>query len=45
MKKSPFVYGVTVRDAAFTNREDEIKRLKSNQLNNINDDYFSSPMG
>lgn len=36
MKKSPFVYGVTVRDAAFTNREDEIKRLKSNQLNNIN---------
>lgn len=30
MKKSPFVYGVTVSDAAFTNRESEIKRLKSN---------------
>lgn len=36
MKKSPFVYGVTVSDAAFTNRENEIKRLKSNLLNNIN---------
>lgn len=36
MKKSPFVYGVTVSDAAFTNRENEIKRLKSNLMNNIN---------
>lgn len=36
MKKSPFVYGVTVSDDAFTNREKEIKRLKSNLINGIN---------
>jgi hypothetical protein len=36
MKDSPFLYGSTVSTVAFTNREDEITKLKSNLLNGLN---------
>lgn len=36
MKHSPFIYGNTVSNFAFTNREDELLRLKTNLLNGIN---------
>jgi AAA+ ATPase superfamily predicted ATPase len=36
MSGSPFSYGRTVSSAAFTDREEELSRLKSNLLNGIN---------
>jgi uncharacterized protein len=41
MKDSPFLYGSTVSSVAFTNREDEITKLKSNLLNGINTTLIS----
>ncbi|HRY31553.1 MAG TPA: hypothetical protein P5531_01140 [Bacteroidales bacterium] len=36
MQKSPFIYGNTVSETSFTNREAEVEKLKSNLLNGIN---------
>jgi len=36
MKDSPFIYGTTVSVHAFTNREQESAKLRSNLLNGIN---------
>ncbi len=36
MQKSPFIYGNTVSETSFTNREYEVEKLKSNLLNGIN---------
>ena len=36
MQKSPFIYGNTVSETSFTNRESEVEKLKSNLLNGIN---------
>ena len=36
MKDSPFIYGTTVSEYSFTNRELEMEKLKSNLLNGIN---------
>jgi len=36
MKTSPFKFGVVVSDKSFTDREDELKHLKSNFTNGIN---------
>ncbi len=36
MKDSPFIYGTTVSVSAFTNREVEAAKLRSNLLNGIN---------
>jgi len=36
MNDSPFVFGKTVSESAFTNREDEMLRLKTNMLSGIN---------
>jgi AAA+ ATPase superfamily predicted ATPase len=41
MSLSPFVYGTTVRARAFTNREEEIKRLHSNLTGGINTSIIS----
>jgi uncharacterized protein len=41
MKDSPFLYGSNVSTMAFTNREDEIIKLKSNLLNGINTTLIS----
>lgn len=41
MKDSPFLYGSTVSTVAFTNREDEITKLKSNLLNGLNTTLIS----
>lgn len=41
MKDSPFLYGSTVSTIAFTNREDEITKLKSNLLNGVNTTLIS----
>lgn len=38
---SPFAYGNTVSSTAFTNRENEVKRLKDNLLNGINTTIIS----
>jgi uncharacterized protein len=36
MATSPFIYGNTVSNAAFTNRETEVEKLRSNLLSGIN---------
>jgi len=36
MQKSPFIYGNTVSETSFTNRESEVEKLKSNLINGIN---------
>ncbi len=36
MKDSPFIYGTTVSEHSFTNRETETAKLRSNLLNGIN---------
>lgn len=36
MKDSPFIYGTTVSSHAFTNREKDAEKLKSNLLNGVN---------
>ncbi|MDF2436368.1 MAG: ATPase [Bacteroidota bacterium] len=36
MKDSPFIYGTTVSSRAFTNREKDSEKLKSNLLNGVN---------
>jgi len=36
MKDSPFIYGTTVSDHSFTNREKETEKLKNNLLGGIN---------
>lgn len=36
MKDSPFIYGTTVSQHSFTNREVEMEKLRSNLLNGIN---------
>jgi AAA+ ATPase superfamily predicted ATPase len=41
MVVSPFAYGNTVSSTAFTNRENEVKRLKDNLLNGINTTIIS----
>lgn len=41
MKNSPFIYGNTVSGAAFTNREIEVLKLKSNLINGINTSIIS----
>lgn len=41
MKNSPFVYGNTVSEHAFTNREAEIQKLSSNLINGINTSIIS----
>lgn len=41
MKDSPFIYGNTVSDHAFTNRDAEIKKLSSNLINGINTSIIS----
>ena len=41
MKDSPFVYGTTVSSHAFTNREKDVQKLKSNLLNGINTTIIS----
>jgi hypothetical protein len=41
MKDSPFIYGSTVSVQAFTNRENEIKKLHSNLINGINTTIIS----
>lgn len=41
MKDSPFIYGTTVSDRSFTNRELETAKLKSNLLNGINTTIIS----
>ena len=41
MKDSPFIFGTTVSDRSFTNRELETAKLKSNLLNGINTTIIS----
>jgi len=41
MKDSPFIYGTTVSDHAFTNSEVEVRKLSSNLLNGINTTIIS----
>lgn len=41
MKDSPFIYGTTVSDNSFTNRENESAKLLSNLLNGINTTIIS----
>lgn len=41
MKNSPFIYGSTVSDHSFTNREEETIKLKSNLLSGINTTIIS----
>jgi AAA+ ATPase superfamily predicted ATPase len=41
MKKSPFKYGTTVSEAAFTNREQEVKQLYNNLTQGINTTIIS----
>lgn len=41
MKNSPFIYGNTVSDKSFTNREKEVSKLKSNLINGINTSIIS----
>lgn len=41
MKKSPFIYGVTVSSEAFTNREKEFEQLKNNLTQGINTTIIS----
>ncbi len=41
MKKSPFVYGTSLNTHAFTNRDEEIKRLYSNLTNGVNTSVIS----
>lgn len=36
MELSPFIHGFTVSELSFTNREEEVKKLKSNLLQGIN---------
>lgn len=36
MASSPFIYGNTVSNGSFTNREVEVEKLRSNLLNGIN---------
>jgi hypothetical protein len=36
MQKSPFIYGTTVSEKSFTDREDEIRKLTDNLLGGIN---------
>jgi AAA+ ATPase superfamily predicted ATPase len=41
MKDSPFIYGITVSEHSFTNRELECAKLQSNLLNGINTTIIS----
>ena len=41
MDKSPFIYGFTVSENSFTNREDEVLKLKQNLLQGINTTIIS----
>ena len=41
MKNAPFIYGTTVSQYSFTNREQEAKRLKDNLLGGINTTIIS----
>jgi hypothetical protein len=41
MKDSPFIYGTTVSQHSFTNRENEVAKLESNLLNGINTTIIS----
>ena len=41
MKTSPFKYGVTVSDKAFTNREDEFEKLYNNLIQGTNTTIIS----
>jgi AAA+ ATPase superfamily predicted ATPase len=41
MKDSPFIYGTTVCQHSFTNRENEVAKLESNLLNGINTTIIS----
>ena len=41
MKDSPFIYGTTVSNHSFTNRETELAKLQSNLLNGINTTIIS----
>ena len=41
MKNSPFIYGKTVSNYSFTNRESELEKLQSNLLNGINTTIIS----
>ena len=41
MELSPFIYGFTVSELSFTNREDEVIKLKSNLLQGINTTLIS----
>jgi uncharacterized protein len=41
MTLSPFQYGTTVNNASFTNREDEVQKLKMNLLQGINTTLIS----
>jgi uncharacterized protein len=41
MKESPFVYGTTVSSTAFTNREEQIKKLRSNLQQGVNTTLIS----
>lgn len=41
MDISPFIYGFTVSENSFTNREDEVKKLKENLLQGINTTVIS----
>ena len=41
MKDSPFIYGTTVSEHSFTNRESESAKLQSNLLNGINTTIIS----
>jgi hypothetical protein len=41
MKDSPFIYGTTVSENAFTNRENEAEKLRSNLLQGINTTIIS----
>jgi len=36
MKNSPFIYGTTVSEHSFTNRENETEKLKGNLIGGIN---------
>lgn len=41
MKDSPFIYGVTVSEHAFTNREKDIERLTKNLIGGVNTTIIS----
>lgn len=41
MRDSPFIYGNTVSDHAFTNRDAEIQKLSSNLINGVNTSIIS----